>query len=43
MHCRTDDLAAVSEIKRTAYSPADVMQLFAAFQRQAADALLFVK
>jgi hypothetical protein len=41
--CRTDALAAASEIKHTAYSPADVMALFAAFQRQAADALLFLK
>jgi hypothetical protein len=43
MHRRTEELAAVSEIKHTAYSPADVMTLFGAFQQQAADALLFVK
>lgn len=42
-NCRTEALAAASEIKHTAYSPADVMALFAAFQRQAAGALLFLK
>ncbi len=40
---RTEALAAASEIKQTAFSPADVMALFGAFQKQAADTLLFLK
>lgn len=41
--CRTPELAAASEIKDSAYTPADVMELFAVFRRQAADSLLFLK
>lgn len=43
MPCRTEKTAAASEIKSAAYSPADVLALFAAFQQQAGEALLFLK
>ena len=41
--CRTEALAAASEIKQTAYSPADVMTLFSAFQKQVSDFDVCVK
>ena len=43
MPCRNEKTAAASEIKGVAYSPADVLALFTAFQKQAGEALLFLK
>lgn len=41
--CRTEETAAVSEIRRIAYTPADVMRLFSAFRAEVDKTLLFLK